>query len=66
MLLLCRSIVARQAGDDVLRLVFRNAKHRLELARLHDAREQTAGVDVLAELERRIAECSGAGRLRAT
>ena len=45
-----------EAGHDVLREILRYAEHGLELARLHDAREDGAGVDVLAELERRIAE----------
>ena len=54
--------------DDVLCLVFRNAQDCLELARLNDASEEAAGVDVLAKLERRIAEAlklAGFGRRHA-
>ena len=56
----CRLVVQVDLGgealDDVLRLILRNAEHGLELAGLHDAGDQRAGVDVLSELERRIAE----------
>ena len=56
----------RKTGHDVLRQVLRNAEHRLELAGLNDAGDDGAGVHVLAELERRIAERLELARPRAT
>jgi hypothetical protein len=50
--------------DDVLCLIFRNAKHGLELSWLDDAGKQASGVHILAKLERRIAEGLKEARFR--